>query len=77
MMLKIIRFRKHLTKHSPTLGLFLFVGLFILGCSSQADLSEGDQAPLFTLPSSEGAEVSFEEINDGQATLLYFHMALG
>jgi hypothetical protein len=56
---------------------FIVASLILQGCSSHDDLSEGDQAPAFSLPSSQGEQISLSQVNDGQPVLLYFHMAMG
>lgn len=60
------------------LALILAFSLVLSACSTDsAGLSEGDQAPAFTLPSSTGDLVALDDLNAGQPVLLYFHMALG
>ena len=56
--------------------LFL-VSILAPACSSQGDLSVGDQAPGFTLPSATGNDVSLSDYTGEGPVLLYFHMALG
>jgi cytochrome oxidase Cu insertion factor (SCO1/SenC/PrrC family) len=58
--------------------------LVAAACTSNADpgadgsfLSEGDQAPGFTLPSAEGEEVELADLTNHQPVLLYFSMGPG
>jgi len=61
-----------------SLAILLAMSLVLQACSpDSSELSVGDQAPTFTLPSATGAEVSLSEVNADQPVLLYFHMALG
>jgi len=60
------------------LTILLTLSLILQACSPDSgELSVGDNAPTFTLPSASGAEISLSEVNTDQAVLLYFHMALG
>ena len=62
----------------PVLALILVFSLVLSACSTDSTgLSEGDQAPDFTLPSSTGDTLALEQLRAGQPVLLYFHMALG
>jgi len=63
-------------------GLWVFpvlvlIGLLVLGCSSGGELSEGDQAPDFSLPVASGGELSLADATADGPALLYFHMSLG
>ena len=65
-------------KMFAVLALILAFSLLITACAADsAGLSEGDQAPGFSLPSATGDPLTLEELNSGQPVLLYFHMALG
>jgi len=61
--------------------IFLVSGIAILAaffssCSTQMGLKVGDDAPEFSLQSSDGQLVSLKDYK-GQPVLLYFHMAVG
>ena len=47
------------------------------GSPSSAELSVGDRASDFSLPTSEGRTVSLSDYVGTKPTLLYFHMAVG
>ena len=51
----------------------------LAGCSGgkQENLAIGDTAPDFTLPATNGKNVSLEDYKGKQPVLLYFHMAVG
>lgn len=70
-----------ITKRSTYLIVLIFLlasSLLIQACSSTPDeLSVGDEAPDFTLPSSEETMVSLSEFAGEQPVLLFFHMAEG
>jgi hypothetical protein len=57
--------------------LVLLLGIVLQACSSPTELTVGDQAPEFNLPSSEGQQVSLSEYTGNQPVLLFFHMAVG
>ena len=60
------------------LAILLTLSLILQACSPDTgELSVGDNAPTFTLPSASGTEVSLSDVNNDQPVLLYFHMALG
>ncbi len=45
--------------------------------STAEGLQVGDAAPAFTLPATDGREVSLSDYVGEQPVLLYFHMAVG
>ena len=66
--------------------LLVAVAMSVLGaaCDSAADpgsdgsfLSEGDQAPGFTLPSAGGEQVALADFTNHKPVLLYFSMGPG
>ena len=58
-------------------GLVVLVSISLQACSPQTELNVADQAPEFTLPSSEGERVSLDKYVGKQPVLLFFHMAVG
>jgi peroxiredoxin Q/BCP len=70
---------RHITNTIPfTLLLLLVAGLLLQACSSAPEgIAVGAQAPDFTLPSSEGTQVSLSDYTGEQPVLLFFHMANG
>jgi cytochrome oxidase Cu insertion factor (SCO1/SenC/PrrC family) len=65
-------------KTAVFLLLLLITGLLLQACSAgQEGIQVGAQAPDFTLPSSEGTEVSLSDYTGEQPVLLFFHMANG
>lgn len=61
----------------PPLVVLISLAIFIQACSSAEELSAGDQAPQFSLPSTTGEQVSLNETTNEGPALLYFHMAVG
>ena len=65
-------------KGAITVLVILVISLILQACSpAGTGLTEGDQAPEFSLPSSSGTQVALDDVNRGKPVLLYFHMALG
>jgi hypothetical protein len=67
-------------------GVLIALLIFGAGCSQSAPpregsdgavIQEGDTAPAFALPASEGGEVSLAEFRGKKAVLLYFSMGPG
>ena len=67
-------------------GLLIALLSFGAGCSDSAPprdvgdgpvIKEGDTAPEFALPASDGGEVSLSEFRGRKAVLLYFSMGPG
>ena len=55
----------------------LLSGIVLGGCSAgEDDLSVGDLAPEFELPSTSGERVALSDFQD-RPVLLFFHMAVG
>lgn len=55
-------------------------GLTVIGCGpsqSPSTLAVGFLAPTFTLPASDGSQVSLSDYGGRDGVLLYFHMASG
>jgi cytochrome oxidase Cu insertion factor (SCO1/SenC/PrrC family) len=68
------------------LGVMIALLAFGAGCSESApprdnsvgsSIKEGDTAPAFALPTSDGGEVSLPEFRGKKAVLLYFSMGPG
>jgi hypothetical protein len=68
------------------LGVLIALLSFGAGCSESAAprgdsggsfIEEGDPAPAFALPTSDGGEVSLSEFRGKKAVLLYFSMGPG
>mgnify|MGYP001828511658 FL=1 len=60
------------------LVLLLIATVLLQACSSTPEgIQVGAQAPDFTLPSSEGTQVSLSDYTGEQPVLLFFHMANG
>ena len=67
-----------------TLLVAAFLSVLVAACDSATDpgadgsfLSEGDQAPNFTLPSAEGEQVELASLTNHKPVLLYFSMGPG
>ena len=67
-----------------TLLVAVLLSLFVAACDSATDpgadgsfLSEGDQAPNFTLPSAEGEQFELASLTSHPPVLLYFSMGPG
>jgi len=55
----------------------LLSGIVLGGCAAgEGDLSVGDLAPEFELPSTAGERVALSDFQD-RPVLLFFHMAVG
>lgn len=70
----------------PLLGVLIALLSFAAACSESAPprgddrgsvIREGDTAPAFALPASDGGEVSLSEFRGKKAVLLYFSMGPG
>lgn len=59
------------------LALAALLALLLAACAPAADDSAGAAAPDFTLPTSDGGQVSLADYRGRQPVLLYFHMAMG
>ena len=70
---------KHFKNTIPFYLLLLLIAVLLLQtCSSAPEgIAVGAQAPDFTLPSSEGKQVSLSDYTGEQPVLLFFHMAMG
>jgi hypothetical protein len=66
-------------KNSWLLVILALAALTLAACGGQTNdgLKIGDNAPDFSLQSSDGKEVSLADYRGKQPVLLYFHMALG
>lgn len=66
------------TKHWAAIGFVAIGAILLAGCGGTAtELSVGDAAPDFTLPSATGEQVSLSSFEGSKPVLLYFHMAEG
>jgi hypothetical protein len=60
------------------ISIITLLGLTLSACGlAKGELSVGDPAPGFTLPSEAGEQVSLADYQGKQPVLLYFHMAVG
>ena len=60
------------------LVVLLVLSVLLQACGSTPQgIEVGAQAPDFTLPSSEGTQVSLSDYTGEQPVLLFFHMAMG
>lgn len=58
--------------------LLIVLASLIAACGGNSpDVSVGDPAPGFTLPTATGDEVSLADYTGKQPVLLFFHMAVG
>lgn len=77
MLERMFRDRKRWRARAKPVMLVLLV-LLCAGCSAASDdLSAGDPAPPFTLPTAQGGEVALADYRGESPVLLYFHMAVG
>ena len=55
---------------------FVVILMLVLSACGSSELSEGDEAPDFTLPAADGSSVSLSDYQ-GEPVMLFFHMANG
>jgi peroxiredoxin len=55
---------------------FVVTLMLVLSACGGSELSEGDEAPDFTLPTADGGSVSLSDFQ-GKPVMLFFHMAKG
>ena len=72
-----MRDRVTLPRHAGWLALAAVIALLLAGCAPAAEETSGADAPDFTLPTSDGGQVSLADYQGQQPVLLYFHMAMG